>query len=92
MHLLLGLVLVHRDLLEDDLALGLDVGERGPEDHVGHHVEGVVEVLVEHPRVDRRGLLAGAGVELGTHAVEDLVDLQRLVLGRALEQQVLEQV
>jgi hypothetical protein len=90
--LLLGIVLVHGDLLQDDLALGVDVGERGPEDHVGHHVEGIDEMLVDDPRVDRRGLLAGAGVQLGAHAVEDLIDLQRLVLGRALEQQVLQQV
>ena len=57
--LLLGIVLVHGDLLEDHLALGVDVGQRGPEDHVGHHVEGVDEVIVDHPGEHRRGLLAG---------------------------------
>ena len=35
------------------------------------------QVLVEHPRVDGGALLVGAGVELGAHAVEQLVDLRR---------------
>ena len=90
--LLLGIVLVHRDLLEDHRALGVDLLERRPEDHVGDHVERLRQVLVDHPRVDRGGLLAGAGVQLGAHPVEDLVDLERRVLRAALEQQVLEQV
>ena len=34
-------------------------------------------MLVEQARVDRRRLLAGARVDLGAHAVEDLVDLER---------------
>ena len=91
-HLLLRIVLVHRDLLEDHRALGVDVVERRAEHHVGHHVERLGEVLVDHAGVDRGRLLAGAGVELGAHRVEDLVDLERLVLRGALEQQVLEQV
>ena len=91
-HLLLGIVLVHGDLLENDRALGLDVLERGSEDHVGDHVEGGVDVIVDHPRVHRRRLLPGTRVQLGAHRVEDLIDLQRGVLRRALEQQVLEQM
>ena len=75
MHLVRGLVLVHRDLLDHDLALGVDVGVGGPQHHVGHHVERALEVLVEETRVDRGRLLAGARVHLGPHAVEDLVDL-----------------
>ena len=35
------------------------------------------QVLVEHPRVDGGRLLVGAGVELGAHRVEQLVDLGR---------------
>ena len=91
-HRVLRVVLVHGDLLEHDLALGVDVLERRPPDHVGHHVEGRRQVLVEHPRVDRGARLVGAGVELGAHAVEELVDLGRSVAGRALEEQVLEEV
>jgi len=49
-------------------------------------------VLVEHPRVDRRRLLVGAGVELGAHAVEELVDLGGGEAVGAAEQQVLEEV
>ena len=76
-HLLLRIVLVHRDLLEDHRPLGVDVVERGPEHHVGHHVERPLQVRVDDARVDRGRLLARAGVELGPHAVEDLVDLER---------------
>ena len=47
---------------------------------------------VEHARVDRGGLLAGARVELGAHRVEDLVDLQRAVARGAAEEHVLDQV
>ena len=91
-HRVLRVVLVHRDLLEHDLALGVHVVERRPPHHVGDHVERARQVLVEHPRVDRRGLLVGAGVELGAHAVEQLVDLRRGVAVGAAEQQVLEEV
>ena len=88
----LRVVLVHRDLLEHDLALGVDVVERRPPDHVGHHVERARQVLVEHPRVDRRGLLVGARVELRAHRVEQLVDLGRREAVRPAEQHVLEEV
>ena len=88
----LRVVLVHRDLLEHDLALGVDVAEGGPPDHVGHDVERHRQVLVEHPRVDGGALLVRAGVELGAHAVEQLVDLGRPVARRAAEQHVLEEV
>jgi hypothetical protein len=90
--LLLRIVLVHRDLLEDHRALGFDFVERRTKHHVGHHVERLGDVLIDYARVDRGGLLAGACVELGAHAVEDLVDLQRAVPCRALEQQVLDQM
>ena len=73
----LRVVLVHGDLLEHDLALGIDVDERGPPHHVGDHVEGARQVVVEHPRVDGRRLLVRAGVELGAPAVEQPVDLAR---------------
>src|SRR3954452_17894939 len=49
-------------------------------------------MLVEEARVDRRGLLAGAGIHLRAHAVEDLVDLDRAETVGALEQQVLEEM
>ena len=88
----LRVVLVHRDLLEHDLALGIDVVERRAPDHVGDDVERARQMLVEHPRVDRRALLVGAGVELGAHPVEELVDLRGPVALGAAEQHVLEEV
>ena len=91
-HLVRGLVLVHGDLLDHHLALGVDVRVAGAQHHVLQHVERAVEVAVQKPRVDRRGLLARAGVDLGAHRVEGLVDLQRAEPVGALEQQVLEEV
>ena len=88
----LGVVLVHRDLFEHDLALGLELAHARAPDHVGDHVEGALQVAVEHARVHRGRLLVGARVELGAHRVEDLVDLLRAVALGAAEQHVLEQV
>ena len=51
-HEVLRVVVDHGDLLEDDLALAVDVLERGREDHVGHRVECALEVVVRHARVD----------------------------------------
>ena len=45
-HELLRRVLVHRDLLEHDLALGVEVGERRRVDHVRDHVQRRLEVMV----------------------------------------------
>ncbi len=91
-HAVLRLVLVHRDLLEHDLALGVDVGERRAEHHLGHQVERVLGVLVEEAGVDVRGLLGGRGVRRGPHAVHLLGDLDRREALGALEEQVLEEV
>ena len=73
----LRVVLDHRDLLEHDLALGVDVRERGREDHVRHHVEGDVDVVVGHAGVDDGRLARGGGVQLAAHRVEQLGDLGR---------------
>ena len=85
-------VLDHRDLLEDDLALGVDVDERRPEDHVGHDVERALEPVVGDARVDDGRLARGRGVQLAAELVEDLGDLLRRVARRALEEQVLDEV
>jgi hypothetical protein len=87
-----GLVLVHRDLLDHHLALGVEVAQRRTQHHVAHHVERALEVLVEETRVDRSRLLARSGVYLRAHAVEDLVDLGRAEPLGALEEQVLEEM
>ncbi len=41
-------VLDHGDLLEHHLPLGVDVHERGSEDHVRHHVERPLEAVVRN--------------------------------------------
>ena len=69
------LVLVHRDLFDHDLALGVDVLEGRLHDHLGDHVECILEVTIEEARVDRRDFLVGGSVDLGTDRVEELVDL-----------------
>ena len=68
-------VLVHRDLFEHDLALLVEVGERGSRDHLGDDLERRVEVLVEEPRVDQRVLLGRGRVGLAAHVVEDAGDV-----------------
>ncbi len=85
-------VLDHRDLLEDDLAFGVDVRERRAEDHVRHHVERTLEPVVGDPRVDDGRLARRCGVQLAAELVEDLRDLLRRVARRALEEQVLDEV
>jgi len=89
---LLRRVLVHRDLLEHDLALGVELGEGRAEDHVGHHVDGGLEVGVGHARVDDGVLARGGRVQLAPEAVEDLRDLLGGVGARAFEEQVLDEV
>lgn len=84
-----GLVLVHGDLLEHDVALGVDVWKGRFEQHLAEQVEDLVGVLVEEARVQVRRLLAGGGVERRPEAVEALGYLDRRVVRRALEEQVL---
>ena len=88
----LRLVLVHRDLLEDDVALGVDVRIGRREQHFGEQLEDLVGVLVEEAGVQVGRLLAGRRVDRGAEPVEALGDLDRRVAGGALEQQVLEEV
>ena len=77
-----GLVLVHRDLLEHDLALGVDLvrRQRRGEQHLAISVERVLGVLVEQPRVEVRRLLARRRVGRRAHPVPELGDLDRRVL------------
>ena len=89
-----GIVVVHRDLVEDHVALGLDVlgREQRGGDHVAEHVHGQAEVLVEDPGVEAGVLLGGEGVELTAHRVQRDRDVERRPLAGALEEQVLEEV
>ena len=91
-HELLRRVLVHRDLLEHDLPLLVHFGEGGREDHVRHHLERRLDVVVGDARIDDGVLPRGRGVQLGAHGVERLRDLLCVVAPRALEEEVLDEV
>ena len=77
---IVGRVLDHLDLFEDDLLLALDLGgvegRRG--DQVRQHVHGERQVLVEHLDVVAGVFLRGERVEVAA----DRIDLLRDVLGR----------
>ena len=91
-HEVMRSVLDHRDLLEHDLPLGVDIPERGAEHHVGHHVERGLEAVVRDPGVDDGRLARGRRIQLAAELVEDLGDLLRAVPRGALEEQVLDEV
>ncbi len=88
----LRLVLVHRDLLQHDVALGVDFGIGRRQQHLRQEVEDLLGVLVEEAGVQVGGLLAGGGVDRGTQPVQLLGNLDRREAGGSLEQQVLEEM
>ena len=71
------LVAVHQDLFEDHLPLRLDlVGPEGGRPHdVAQDVEPEVEVVAEHPDVERRVLLGGEGVDVAADGVDRFGDV-----------------
>ena len=75
--LVLGIVLVHRDLLQHDLALLIEVVEGRPLEHVGQQRHRPVDELVEDAGVENGVVLARRGVDLSAEAVEGLGDLAR---------------
>ena len=89
-----GIVLDHRDLLEHDLALGLErLGlEARARGHVAHDVERERQVLVQHAHVHDGRFARRVGVELGAQAIGHARDLDLVEALAALEQQVLDQV
>ena len=89
---LVGPVLVHLDLLDDHLALPLEVREGRPEDHVAHHVERASQVLGQEAGVEHGVLLARRRVLLGADALEGLGDAEGVHIRGALEEHVLHQV
>ncbi len=70
-------VLVHVDLFDDDLPLGVDflLPECRALQHLTQQPEPLLQVVVQHPRPETRVLLAGEGVGLGAERVECLRDL-----------------
>ena len=78
---IVGRVLDHLDLFEDDLLLALDLvgGERRAQHDVGQQIDGERQVLVEHLDVVARVFLRRERVELAA----DRIDRLRDVLGAA---------
>ena len=91
-HAVGGLVLVHRDLLDHDLALGVDVGEGRLQEHLGEQVERLLRVLVEEAGVELGRLLARRRIRRRPEGVEVLGDLDRRVALGPLEEQMLQEM
>ena len=87
-------VVVHRQLLEDHLPLTLDVGvaERWCTQHVAEQFDPLDCMTSRQPAEERRVLLRGERVDVATDAIDSARDLLRRAIGRALEQQMLEEV
>ena len=90
----LGVVVAHRDLLEDDVAFQLDIvgGAATVEHHIGDQVDRQLQIAVEHVRVVAGVLLGGERVQLPTDGVHRLRDIHGRAGRGRLEQQMLEEV
>ena len=91
---IVGRVLDHLDLFEDDFLLALDFGrvERRSGDEIREHVHGHRQVLVEHLDVVAGVFLRGERVEVAADRVDLLGDVLGGAGGRALEEHVLHEV
>ena len=89
-----GIVLVHLDLFEDDAALAADV--LGIEDRVQHqvaeHVHGDGQMLVQHLDVEADAFLGGEGIHVAADGIHLAGDLLRGAVLGALEHHVLDEV
>ena len=91
---IVGRVLDHLDLFEDDLLLALDVvgAERRVADDVGEDVDRQRQMLVEHLDVVAGVFLRGERVELAADRVDRLRDVLGGARRGALEEHVLDEV
>ena len=91
---IVGRVLDHLDLFDDDLLLALDVDrrKRGIEHDIRQDVDGQRQMLVEHLDVVARVFLGREGVELTADRVDRLGDVLRAARPGALEEHVLHEV
>ena len=89
-----GLVGMHEDLVQDHLALGLDVvGTQRRVRHDGaEDVEPEREILREQADVEGGVLLGGEGVHVTTDLVDRLSDIGGAPRRRALEEQMLQKM
>ena len=93
-HEIVGRVVTHPDLFEDDLPLGVDVvgtERRTPQD-VGEDVDRELEARVGQPHVEHGLLVGRERVHLAADRLHRLRDLARRAPVGALEQQVFEEV
>ncbi len=90
----LGVVVAHGDLFEDDGAFQLDIvgGATPVEHHVADQVDGQREIAVEHVRVVAGVLLGGEGVQLTADRVHRLRDIDSRARRSGFEQQMLQEV
>ncbi|CKR80392.1 Uncharacterised protein [Mycobacterium tuberculosis] len=90
----LGVVVAHRDLLEDDVTFHLDIvgGTAAVEHHIGDQVDGQRQVAAEHVGVVAGVLLGGECVQFPAHRVHRLRNVHGRAGGRRLEQQMLKEV
>ena len=92
-HILRGVV-VHVDLGQDHLALGLEI--LGPDrrvlQHVSEMIDGQLQITVEHARVVAGVLLRREGVDIPADRIERLGDVERRARRGPLEQQMLEEM
>ncbi len=93
-HDVVGRVVAHADLFEDDLPLGFHVGgtERGLPEHVGEDVERGFELRIGNAHVEHGLLVRRERVHLAANRLDGLGDLTGAARLRALEEQMLEKV
>ena len=94
MHHILGGVLLHGDLLQDDAALLVQLPfiQGGVQGHVAEDVHRQGQILVNHLGVEAGAILARKGVELAAHRVHLLGNLPGIALLRPLKNHVLQKV
>src|SRR2546430_9561960 len=93
-HLIVRRVLNGVDLFEDYVALELQVAraQHRIAYQISEHVQCLRQVAVEHPRLERRGVTGGVGVQRSAARLERQRDLLRRAALCPLEHHVLEQV
>lgn len=88
-----GVVEVHGDLFEDDLFFGVEIGlADGGAHELGEVLDGALGEFGEDVGEIGGVFLAGVGVVVGAHLVEDAVDVFPGVFFGAFEHHVLEEV
>ena len=94
MHLVVGRVLGHGQLLEDDVPFGVDLvrSEGGLRQHSRQQLEPERQLVGRQARVVRGVLARGERVHLAAERVDRLCDLARGLMLAAFEHEVLEEV